>query len=74
MIGSEAIIKRIWGSQTTMTMSAESFVKLVADKALQKNPPGIVRAGGGTFFWRTVAWLPRWVLLRLFWTAIGKTK
>ncbi|KAG8904231.1 hypothetical protein FRB99_002051, partial [Tulasnella sp. 403] len=70
---SDAIIARMWASQTWFSMPTDEFTRQTVDKVLKTHPPHFVSIGEGAYVWKILAWLPRWVTLWLFWRVMGRT-
>jgi len=68
---SDAILARLWASQTTWTMPTETFARQIVDKALRQNPPRFVSIGGGALIWKILLWLPRSLALYALWSWHG---
>ncbi|KAJ7244450.1 NAD-P-binding protein [Mycena rebaudengoi] len=62
------IIKRIWSSQDTSSISTEEFTKVVAKKSLAPNPPLYLKnMGSNSMVFAILKWLPREWVLNLMW-------
>ncbi|KAJ7239265.1 NAD-P-binding protein [Mycena rebaudengoi] len=62
------IIKRMWSSQDTSSISAEEFAKVVAKKSLAPNPPLYLKnIGSNSMVFAILKWLPREWVLNLMW-------
>ena len=61
------IIDRANSSQDYTSVPTKTFAKKVVENALKQNPPRYMTAGGRSFFFSIVWWLPRGFVLYLMW-------
>ncbi|KAG8854673.1 hypothetical protein FRB96_007358 [Tulasnella sp. 330] len=69
---SNAIIERMWASQTIYATPAAQFAKKTVAQILKSDPPAFYSTGGGSFIFYVLTWLPRWVGLAFLWRQFGK--
>lgn len=66
------ILKRVYASQSPTTMPTEAFAKLVVSKALHPTPPLYLLAGGNTWLFGLMKWLPKSWVLFIMWREYSK--
>lgn len=66
------ILKRVYASQTPDTMPTEAFAKLVVSKALHPTPSLYLLAGGKTWLFGLMRWLPKSWVLFIMWREYSK--
>ncbi|KAF5346151.1 hypothetical protein D9758_009941 [Tetrapyrgos nigripes] len=71
-----AIVSTMFQSQSKRygTMDTSDFAEKVSQKILSKNPPMLVRLGGGAGIMKLLQWLPRTWALGLMWRVMSGTK
>ncbi|KAG8854672.1 hypothetical protein FRB96_007357 [Tulasnella sp. 330] len=71
---SNAIIERMWSSQTAFASPAADFAKMAVAEILKPNPPTFLSIGGGSWIFYLLTWVPRWASLAFVWRRFGKKK
>lgn len=61
------ILARIYMSQGSDSMPAEEYARRVVAASLQTKPPREMKIGGKTLLYRVLSWIPRTIVLKLFW-------
>lgn len=66
------ILNRLHASQAPNRMSTDAFAKLVVTKALQKQPPIYLTAGGNSTLFALLRWFPRAWVLFIMWRRFSR--
>ncbi|KAG8996348.1 hypothetical protein FRB94_008394 [Tulasnella sp. JGI-2019a] len=69
---SNAIIERMWSSQTKYATPSAEFARTTVNQILKPSPPTFRSNGGGSFIYYILSWLPRWLALAFLWRQFGK--
>lgn len=68
------LLERMNASQSGNSMPTDKFARLVVTKALRKDPPFYVTAGGNSTLFKILKWWPRMWLLNFMWRRFSRPK